>query len=336
MILSVSRRTDIPAFYSDWFLNRLKEGYLYVRNPMNAHQISHIDLSPELVDCIVFWTKNPAGMLGRLEELEGYPYYFQFTLTGYGRDLEANLPDKQKVLIPCFQQLSRRVGKERVIWRYDPIALNERYTADYHERAFRSIADSLAGYTEKAVISFVDLYEKVRRNTREQNLRDIADGEMVELARHLVDIARQRGMAVESCAERIDLHSVGVEHGCCIDKGLIERLLGCPLKCGKDKNQRPECGCVESIDVGAYNTCRHGCLYCYANFNQTLVSQSAALYDPHSPLLCGAVGPEDKITRRAVKSLRVAPKEGDQMTLWDISSASDAAATGSGDLGKRK
>lgn len=330
MILSVSRRTDIPAFYSEWFFNRLKEGFLYVRNPMNAHQISQIDLSPELVDCIVFWTKNPGGMLGQLEELERYPCYFQFTLTGYGRDLEANLPDKRRVLIPCFQQLSRSVGKERVIWRYDPIALNERYTMDYHQRAFLAIADSLAGYTEKAVISFVDLYDKVRRNTKEQNLRDIADGEMVELAGRLVDIARQRGMAVESCAERIDLHSVGVEHGSCIDKGLIERLLGCPLKCGKDKNQRPECGCVESIDVGAYNTCRHGCRYCYANFNRTLVSQSAALYDPHSPLLCGTVGPEDKINRRAVKSLRIPREEGDQLTLWDASTPSSGSSVDPG------
>lgn len=318
MILSVSRRTDIPAFYSDWFFNRLKEGFLYVRNPMNAHQISHIDLCPEVVDCIVFWTKNPTGMLKRLDELEGYPYYFQFTLTGYGRDLEAHLPDKQKVLIPCFQQLSERIGKERIIWRYDPIVLNERYTADYHERAFRTIADSLAGYTEKAVISFVDLYAKVQRNTNSQNLRDITHAEMLELARRLVALAGDRGLVVESCAESIDLRSVGVEHGCCIDQKLIERLLGCRLVGGKDKNQRPECGCFESIDVGAYNTCRNGCLYCYANFNQTLVAQSAALYDPHSPLLCGVVGDEDKINRRAVRSLR-ADKDADssQISLWD-------------------
>lgn len=317
MILSASRRTDIPAFYSDWFFERLKAGYLYVRNPMNAHQISHIDLSPEVVDCIVFWTKDPTGMLGRLDELEGYPYYFQFTLTGYGRDLERCLPDKKAALIPCFQQLSRRLGKERVIWRYDPIVLNERYTPAYHQRAFQAIADSLAGYTEKVVISFVDLYDKVRRNTRDQNLRDIAEGEMVELARRMVELAAQRGMVVESCAEKIDLHAVGVEHGCCIDPRLIQRLLGEPLKCGKDKSQRPECGCVESIDVGAYNTCRHGCLYCYANFNQTLVEKSAALYDPHAPLLCGTVGPEDKITHRAVRSLRSAPERaGGQTSLW--------------------
>ena len=210
MILSVSRRTDIPAFYSDWFYNRIREGFLYVRNPMNAHQISRIDLSPEVVDCIVFWSKNPTPMLERLDELERYDYYFQFTITGFGRDMEPNLPDKRAVLIPTFQQLSQRLGKERVIWRYDPIALNGQYTADYHERAFRTIADELAGYTEKAVISFVDLYAKTQRNLAGQKVRETSDGEMLELAERMVRIASERDLAVESCAEHIDLHSVGV------------------------------------------------------------------------------------------------------------------------------
>ena len=250
MILSVSRRTDIPGFYSDWFFNRIRDGFLYVRNPMNAHQISRINLSPEVVDCIVFWTKNPVPMLERLDELEKYNYYFQFTITGFDRDMEPNLPDKREVLIPTFQRLSQQLGKERVIWRYDPIALNERYDADYHKRAFREIADSLAGHTEKAVISFVDLYAKIRRNMAKQKVREASDAEMLELAEHLVRIARERDLVVESCAERINLHSVGVEHGCCIDRRLIERLIGCPLKVDKDKNQRQECGCYESIDVG--------------------------------------------------------------------------------------
>lgn len=317
MILSVSRRTDIPAFYPDWFYNRVKEGFLHVRNPMNAHQISRIDLSPEVVDCIVFWTKNPVPMLERLDELEQYTYYFQFTITGFGKDMEPNLPDKREVLIPAFRRLSQRLGKERVIWRYDPIALNDRYTMDYHERAFREIADCLAGHTEKAVISFVDLYTKVQRNMAGQKIGEASDAEMLELAERIVRIARERGLAVESCAERIDLHSVGVEHGCCIDRRLIERLIGCPLKGEKDKNQRQECGCFESVEVGTYNTCKHGCLYCYANFNQTLVEQSAARYDPASPLLCGSLGEEDKVTVRNVKSLRTAKgPESEQISLW--------------------
>lgn len=182
MILSVSRRTDVPNYYSDWFYNRIREGYLYVRNPMNAHQVSRIDLSPQVVDCIVFWTKNPANMMAHLHELEGYPYYFQFSLTGYGRDIELNLPDKRTVLIPVFQHLSSRLGKERVIWRYDPILLNGRYTAEYHVKAFEEIAGWLDGYTEKVVISFVDLYAKAKRNLRGLEVREPGQDEMVLLA----------------------------------------------------------------------------------------------------------------------------------------------------------
>jgi len=165
MILSVSRRTDIPNYYSEWFCNRIKEGFLYVRNPMNAHQISKIDLSPEIVDCIVFWTKNPVNIFGRLDELQDYKYYFQFSLTGYGKDIEPNLPDKRKQLIPTFQKLSEKIGSERVIWRYDPILLNQRYVLEYHLKAFEEIAGNLRGYTEKVVISFVDISTKTQRIT---------------------------------------------------------------------------------------------------------------------------------------------------------------------------
>lgn len=160
MILSVSRRTDIPNYYSDWFYNRIREGYVYVRNPMNPHQISRIVLSPEIVDCIVFWTKNPEPMFERLEELSAYPYYFQFTLTGYGKEIECNIPHKKEKMIPIFQRLSEKIGSNRVVWRYDPILFTPIYTPEYHIRAFRQIATALSGYTNHCVISFVDTYAK--------------------------------------------------------------------------------------------------------------------------------------------------------------------------------
>ena len=149
MILSVSRRTDIPNYYADWFYNRIKEGFLYVRNPMNYHQVSRIELSPDLVDCIVFWTKNPEPMMARLHELDDYAYYFQFTLTGYGRDIEPNVPHKKDRMIPVFQRLSETIGSSRVVWRYDPILFNDVYTEEYHLRAFERIADALADFAEK-------------------------------------------------------------------------------------------------------------------------------------------------------------------------------------------
>lgn len=304
MILSVSRRTDVPNYYSDWFINRLKEGFLYVRNPMNTHQISRINLSPEVIDCIVFWTKNPANMLGKLEYLQDYAYYFQFTLTGCGRDIEPNLPDKRKELIPAFQKLSEKIGKEKVIWRYDPILLSDKYTADYHLRAFEEIAGNLAGYTEKAVISFVDLYEKTWRNTRGLGIRLATEKEMMGLAAEMARIASKYNLEIESCAEQWDFQKVGIQRGSCIDKKLIERIIGCRLTGQKDKNQRKECGCFESVEVGAYNTCLNGCRYCYANFSDEKVKENIKLYSQDAPLLCGNIGPDDKITDRKMKSLK--------------------------------
>ena len=304
MILSVSRRTDIPNYYSDWFIARIKEGFLYVRNPMNAHQISRIDLSPEVVDCIVFWTKNPANMIEKLEDLKKYMYYFQFTLTGYGRDVEPNLPNKREELIPIFKRLSGKIGKERVIWRYDPILISKRYTMNYHLQAFEEIADNLADYTERVVISFVDFYSKTKRNARGLGIRQITDEEMLEVAGKMAQIASKYNLIIETCAEQINLHEIGIQHGSCIDKKLIERLLGCKLIAKKDKNQRAGCGCFESVEVGTYNTCLSGCKYCYANFNDRRVEDNVKSYNRSSALLCGNITSDDSITERKVKSMK--------------------------------
>lgn len=312
MILSASRRTDIPNYYFDWFCRRLREGWLYVRNPMNERQVSRIGLSPETVDCIVFWTKNPAAMMGRLAEIERYPYYVQFTLTGYGRDVEPGLPDKQTVLLERFRELSRQIGKQRVIWRYDPILFNAVYTPDYHRKAFAAIARRLEGYTQRAVISFVDLYARIQKNMAALAVRDLSAGELIPFAGRLAAIAREHGIAVESCAENADLEAAGIRHGSCIDPELIREMTGCRIRAGKDKNQRKECGCVESVEVGTYNTCQNGCRYCYANSNEAAVRSRARLYDPSSPLLCGTVGPDDLVTVRKLKSVA----DG-QMNLFD-------------------
>ena len=289
MIISASRKTDIPAYYSEWFINRIKEGFVYTRNPMNAHQISKIPLTPDVVDCIVFWTKNPIPMLPRLDELKNYHFYFQFTLTGYGKDIEAHLPDKKKDLIPAFQSLSDKIGPERVIWRYDPIAINERYTAEYHLQAFSQIAEALNGHTEKCVISFVDFYQKIQKNMKELNINDASVETMTDLARKMHEITTANHMVLATCAEKIDLASIGIEHNACIDRGVIEKICGGTLKAKKDPSQRMECQCVESRDIGTYNTCGNGCRYCYANYSPEKVKESMAKYDPKSPILCDTV-----------------------------------------------
>lgn len=312
MILSVSRRTDIPSYYSEWFLNRIKEGYLYVRNPMNPHQVSKIIISPEVVDCIVFWTKNPEPMLGRLEELKDYNYYFQFTLTGYGQDIERNIPHKKERMLPVFQELSRKIGKERVVWRYDPILFTEKYSIEYHLKAFTQMAEALKEYTDKCVISFVDVYAKNKKAMQALRIQGKSEAELKEFARSLRKIAHENNMVIASCAETIDLTDCGIVHNSCIDRELIEKIIGCKLKVPKDKNQRSVCGCVESIEVGTYDTCRNDCVYCYANNSQAAIDKNCQGYDVNSPILCGRITKEDKITERKVTSL----KDG-QLKLWE-------------------
>ena len=304
MILSVSRRTDIPNYYSEWFYNRIKDGFVYVRNPMNAHQVSKISLSPELVDCIVFWTKNPKPMMDRLSEISAYNYYFQFTLTGYGKDIESNVPHKKEVMIPIFQELSQKIGNNKVIWRYDPIIFTSKYTPEYHIKAFEQIATALRGYTKKCVISFVDIYAKNKKNMENLDAYQISDAMLIDFLIEISRIAKENNMVVASCAENIDLSKCNIEHNCCIDKTLIENIIGCRLNVDKDKNQRAECGCVESVEIGTYNTCKNGCKYCYANYSPESVIKNCHNYDVNSPLLCGTVMENDVITERKVRSIR--------------------------------
>lgn len=302
MIISASRRTDIPAFYSDWFFHRLKEGYVLVRNPMNPRQVSRISLSPEVVDGIVFWTKNPVPMLKRLGELEKYNYYFQFTLTAYGPEVEKNIPSKNKIIIPAFQYLSERIGKERVIWRYDPIFFNETYTIEYHCRYFEALASKLSPYTEKCTVSFVDLYRNTKRNGRLLNIQPAAAGQQIFLLEKFVETAKKYGISIDTCAETNDFSRLGIGPAHCIDRERLERIGKYRLQAGKDKNQRSECGCIQSIDIGAYNTCKNGCLYCYANYNEESVNNNFEKHNPKSPLLFGEIREGDKIKERNIKS----------------------------------
>lgn len=266
---------------------------------MNFRQVSRISLAPEAADGIVFWTKNPLPMLSRLGELKSYAYYFQFSVTPYGKDIEPNLPGKPDVIIPAFKRLSEIIGADRVIWRYDPILINGKYTAAYHVRAFEIIAEELRGYTRKVTVSFIDVdYRGVKSNVNELALTDFTVETQIELASRLSEIARHYGLRIDACAEKIDLRRLGIEHARCVDGGLFERLLGRELKISKDKNQRLECGCVTSVDIGMYNTCRNGCRYCYANYNKRAVPGNAAAHNPQSPLISGGAAEGDIIKER--------------------------------------
>jgi len=274
-----------------------------VRNPMNPQSVSKITLNPHLIDCIVFWTKNPQKMMKHLEQLKGYCYYFLFTITPYGGDLEKFLPPKDQV-IEMFIELSRRIGKERVIWRYDPVIFTNSLDFNYHCREFDAIAQRLNGFTEKCITSFLDMYKKCRRNLMGFEIIEIKPEEKVRLISYMNQAARNYDIHLVTCAEAMDFSSPDVPPGKCIDDRLIARIAGFPLNVKKDRNQRKNCKCVESIDIGAYNTCPHICLYCYANYDEHVVGKNSARHNPDSPLLIGQLSPSDKIVERKIESFK--------------------------------
>lgn len=318
VIISASRRTDIPSFYSDWLFRRLAEGYLYVKNPMNPNQVSEILLNQDTVDCFVFWTKDPGPMMEKLSILDrlGYPYYFQFTLTPYGRDVEPGLRGKED-LVRTFRELSKRLGPERVIWRYDPILLSPVYTREFHYEWFSRLCGGLEGYTDTCVISFLDMYQKIRKNMKTIETSAITRDDMAALAGFMGHAAKGYGISVRTCSEEVCLDEFGIQKGRCIDDRLITRLVQSPLDVKKDDTQREACGCVKSVDIGAYHTCGHGCRYCYANFSQAQAEANLRLHDPGSPLLLGRLTGKERITVRDMRSVICRRDEGQMEINWD-------------------
>jgi DNA repair photolyase len=272
MIISASRRTDIPAFYSDWFMRRLRAGFVDVVNPFNFHQIRPVDLKPESVDAIVFWTRNARPMLKYLPEMDraGYRYYFLYTITGYPKELEENLPPIQNA-IDTFQRLSEAVGPQRVIWRYDPIVISSITGPDYHRENFEKIAAALSGHTGRVIVSFVDMYKKVERRLKRISENDgisftsPESQQIINLSNDLKMTADSCGLEIRSCAEEIDLVSSGIKPGKCIDDDLINSSFGLNFPYRKDPHQRKACRCTASVDIGAYDNCGYRCVYCYAN-----------------------------------------------------------------------
>ncbi len=303
MIISASRRTDIPAFYSKWFMNRLKDGYVLVQNPYNTKQIRKVFLTPFQVDAIVFWTRNAKPLIPYLDDLDklGYNYYFQYTITGYKRELERFTPSPQKA-IETFIELSDKIGKEKVIWRYDPIILSDYSNYNEHLRLFEKISNMLENKTDKVVISFADPYKKITNNLRNIGYKDILENkkELYLFCEELSNIAKNKNIQIETCTEEIDISIFGINPTKCIDDKLIDKLFNKNLSAVKDKNQRQECGCVQSIDIGMYNTCSHGCVYCYATFNDITVQNNRQKHNPSSALFLGELKDLDEEIRKKI------------------------------------
>ncbi len=311
MILQTGMRTDIPAFYSEWFANRLKEGYVYTRNPYNPSQVTKYMINPDVVDLIGFCTKNPAPMFSYMDCLQPYGQYWFVTITPYGKEIEPNVPDKEKIM-DDFIKLSGMVGADACGWRYDPIFISEDYCVERHIAEFEHMAAKLAGYTHSCVISFIDLYEKTRRNFPEA--KKVTKDERLTLGREMIHIGKKYDITIRPCAEGNELENYGADCSGCVTQSIYERAIGGRLVIPKSvKSQRAKCACVFGRDIGQYNTCGHLCKYCYANADKESVRRNMKQHDPCSPFLIGNLQPSDVIHEAEQKKWR-----DDQMNIFDI------------------
>lgn len=295
MILNVSGRTDIVAFYSKWFMNRYKEGYLDVRNPFNKKLVSRIYFSD--VDLIMFCTKNPIPIIDKIKEINK-PILFHITLTPYNKDIEPNVIDKTKI-IEGIKKLSKIIGIDNIYVRYDPIIISDKYNIDYHIKAFSKLCSLLNGYVKRIIISFLDEYKNVKENRNILKYKTLTDNDYKLISRNFSKIASNNGMTVQTCFEDRNLVEYGLIKGECLSHELAYKLTGKSYKSWTARKER-KCNCVQMVDIGVYNSCKHFCKYCYANYNEKEVINNYKNHNPNSSLLIGELESDDIIKVRRI------------------------------------
>lgn len=293
MILFASGRTDIPAFYSNWFINRVEAGFVDVRNPFNQKLVSRIYFSD--VDLIMFCSKNPLPMINKLDILN-VPVLFHVTITPYGKDVEPNIPDK-RLIIEGVKKLSLVLGIDNVVVRYDPIFLSDKYNVDYHIKAFDKLCKNLNGYVNKIIVSFMDEYKNVRSNKNILKYRAITKEDHKKIGEAFSKSAMDNGMSVQTCFEDEDLTQYGFVKGECLSHELAYILTGKKFKSSNVRKEK-KCECVQMVDIGDYNSCMHMCKYCYANYDEKAVSNNFERHDDNSSLLIGSIQRDDVIKVR--------------------------------------
>lgn len=294
MILNVSGRTDIVAFYTEWFINRIKEGYVDVRNPFNPKMISRINF--DNVDAILFCTKNPIPILKYIKEINK-PILFHVTLTPYKKDIEPNVPDKKEV-IEAIKCLSKILGKENVVVRYDPVFISDKYNLNYHIKAFEKVCSLLDGYIEKILISFIDDSKNVRKNKKELNYKELKEEDYKTIGEQFSKSATNHNLKVHTCFEDRNLVEYGFIKDECLSHTFAFKLTGKVFKEEWKARKGNKCHCVQMTDIGVYNSCNHMCKYCYANFDEKQVKNNMKNHDKNSSLLIGHIEKDDIIKER--------------------------------------
>ncbi|MBB5218543.1 DUF1848 domain-containing protein [Treponema rectale] len=305
MIINTGGRTDLAHYYPQWLLQRFKEGFVYVRNPLYPEKITKYLLSPETVDCVIFCSKNYAPLLDRITEItDKFNTYFFYTITAYGKDIEKGIPDIDKS-IDTLIKLEKIVGKERISWRYDPVLLTKKYTVQQHLITFEHMTARLHSHVRNCIFSFVQIYKKIESNFPE--LEEISPENKDILARGFGKIAAKYRMQIKTCAEKNDYTSYGIQKSGCVTLNEIADSNDLKFKELKHSGMRKNCRCIQSNDIGAYDTCPGGCRYCYANSDHELAEKNYRTHDFKSPILTGKISTSEQITNAKQKSFLVNP-----------------------------
>ncbi len=300
MIINTGGRTDTVQYYADWLLKRFREGYVLSRNPLFPNKVTRYELTPDKVDCVVFCSKNYAPIMPNLHEIiDKFNTYFHYTITAYGKDIEPGVPDIDES-IETLVELSKIVGKQRVSWRYDPVLLTEKYTIERHFKTFERMAKKLAPHIDRCIFSFVEMYKKLEYNMPEIIMMSPNDAET--LAKGLGCIAEKYGIFIQTCGTNGDFSRYGIHSSGCMTLDILGGANGVEFKKLKHKGMRNGCRCIESRDIGAYDTCMNGCKYCYANKNSRKAFENFKLHNPVSPLLLGNLKSEDTVIQGAQKT----------------------------------
>ena len=293
MIINTGQRTDIPAFYSKWFINRIREGFVLVRNPYYPTIVTKFILDPKVVDVIGFCTKNPRPMFPYLDEIKNFGQFWYISISGFDKDLEPNVPPIDQV-IEDFKYLSNKVGKNAIGWRYTPIIVNEKYTKEHHIKMFEYIASKLEGYTSLVAFGFVDLYPKLMKN--HPDILDTDDVTKIEITKSFIETAKKNNMDLRLCSKEKWLKEYGVDIEGCMKVSDYENSIQTKLDIKQKMEARKSyCACYLSNDIGSYNSCLHLCKYCYANGKENLIRNNYKNHDDNSPLLIGHLNKEDKV-----------------------------------------
>lgn len=300
MIIDTGARTDTVQYYTDWLLRRFAEGHVLVRNPLFPRMVTRYELDPAVVDCVVFCSKDYRPILPRLREItDRFHTYFHYTITAYGRDIEPGVPSIEES-IETLRELSSIVGARRVVWRYDPVLLTRAYGIARHVDTFAYMAEALAPHVDRCVFSFVEIYKKLEVNMPE--LSPLSEGEMDDIARGLGAIAGRHGLRIQTCGTKGDFRRYDIAPSGCVTLDALGRANGVEFKALEHRGMRKGCGCIESRDIGAYDTCLNGCRYCYANESPDVARENYARHDPLSPLLLGHLEDGDTVRRGTQRS----------------------------------